>query len=165
MDLDFEAPKPQPQPIKTNPPAGTSLFDMIDLNAATNNPPPPPPTMNTMSISMQPGIGTNSINFLGMAPVAPIPQSNIYGGPNLGLNNFGMLNPQTTSNSPPSMGLNLLGSTSVNTTPINPNGITVGPNLFGAANLPYEGNFSTEADFKQYNENSLTDLSDWFSKK
>ena len=164
MDLDFEAPKPQPQPVRTNPPAGTNLFDMIDLNGASN---PPPPAMNTMSISMQPGLGTNSLGFMGVAPVAPVatnPPANIYGGPSLGINNFGMFNAPPPPASQPNMGLNLLGSTA-STTGFNNPAPPVGPNMFGATNLPYEGNFSTEVDFKQYNENSLTDLSDWFSKK
>lgn len=111
---------------------------MIDLNAPSN---PPPTTMNTLSTSMQPGMGTNSLNLMGMMgglSINPAP-TNPYGGASLNINQFGMGGPAQPPVAPqPNSGFNLLGANPVAGPTI------MAPNLINSTQLPYEGNFSTE---------------------
>lgn len=97
--------------------------------------------MNTMSISMQPGFGSNAFNLMGSTQPSAIPPTSLYGvaaGPNL--NNIGMYpSVQPQPNGTANTGLNLLGSLNM---PSNPTGITMGAGL-NTVNLPNEANFAT----------------------
>jgi hypothetical protein len=127
--------------------------------------------MNTISTAMQPGMGTNSLNLLGLNSPVVNPGPNMYpsinnlSGITMNTGNLGLYGqPQPQPTQPTN--LNLFGSV------VSTANTSIGPNMIGgAANLPFEENFTTEVHycfmqhFKQHNENSLTDLSDWFAKK